>query len=502
MKRWTIAFAGTIVVALLAAAVTAQAPGGRDGEEGQRGRQGRRRGRAPDEAPPVFHTDVPQHPLDIILARPTGDSVTLSVLAYRNMEGHFAYGTQKGVYSSQTGSARFTNGQPVEVVIDGLRPNTQYYYQLRYREPGRDAFSESNEHSFHTQRPPGATFVFTVQADSHLDENTDPEVYARTLANALANKPDFHIDLGDTFMTDKYGPNYKDALKQYLAQRYYFGLLCHSAPLFFVLGNHDGETGWRRNGGAENVSVWSNRTRKLYYPNPVADGFYTGNTRHEEFVGLLQDYYAWEWGDALFVVLGPFWYTSSRSRQDDDYWDRTLGEEQYRWLKRTLEESKAAFKFVFIHHLVGGLDRNGRGGIEAAKYFEWGGHNKDGRYAFDEKRPGWGAPIHQLLADNGVAAVFHGHDHIFVKQDLDGIVYQLLPQPAHQRYGSTRNAEPYGYVHGDVLAGSGHLRVTVSAEKATVDYIVSYLPEDEDAGRKNGAIAYSYSINADPGRGG
>jgi len=29
---------------------------------------------------------------------------------------------------------------------------------------------------------------------------------------------------------------------QYLAQRFYFGQLCHSAPLFLVLGNHDGES--------------------------------------------------------------------------------------------------------------------------------------------------------------------------------------------------------------------------------------------------------------------
>jgi len=440
---------------------------------------------------------VPEHPIDIIPGRPTGSSVTLSVLAYQDLEGYFEYGTHSGAYGSRTPISRFQKGQPLEVVIDALQPNTKYYYQLRSRGPASTEFAEGHEYCFHTQRPPGSTFVFTVQADSHLDSPTSPELYVRTLANALGQRPDFHIDLGDTFMTDKYGRDYKDALKQYLAQRYYFGLLCHSAPLFFVLGNHDGEVGWRLDGDAENVSVWSNRTRKLYYPNPVPDDFYAGNTREEKFVGLLQDYYAWEWGDALFVVLDPFWYTSSRARQDDDYWDRTLGEEQYRWLRRTLEASKAAFKFVFIHHLVGGLDKNGRGGIEAAKYFEWGGYSKDGRYEFDEKRPGWGTPIHQLLVENKVSIVFHGHDHIFVKQDLDGIVYHLLPQPAHQRYGNTRNAEVYGYVHGDVLPGSGHLRVTMSGNEATVDYILSYLPEDEDAGRTNGAIAHSYTIDAD-----
>ena len=65
-------------------------------------------------------------------------------------------------------------------------------------------------------------------------------MYQRTLANALADAPDFHVDLGDTFMTEKHD-NRENAARQYLAQRFYFGGLCHSAPLFLVLGNHDVE---------------------------------------------------------------------------------------------------------------------------------------------------------------------------------------------------------------------------------------------------------------------
>jgi hypothetical protein len=99
--------------------------------------------------------------------------------------------------------------------------------------------TNSAEYSFHTARQPGSSFVFTITADSHLDEQTDPQLYGQTLANALAGKPDFHIDLGDTFMTEKH-PTRDDAARQYLAQRYYLGQICHSAPFFFVLGNHDG----------------------------------------------------------------------------------------------------------------------------------------------------------------------------------------------------------------------------------------------------------------------
>jgi hypothetical protein len=27
---------------------------------------------------------------------------------------------------------------------------------------------------------------------------------------------------------------------------------------------------------------------------------------------LPEDYYAWEWGDALFVAIDPFWYTTTK----------------------------------------------------------------------------------------------------------------------------------------------------------------------------------------------
>ena len=97
-----------------------------------------------------------------------------------------------------------------------MQPNTQYSYQLQL------ARTNSKELTFHTARPPGSSFTFTVTADSHLDEHTDPSLYQRTLANALADAPDFHIDLGDTFMSEKH-ENRAAASQQYIAQRYYFG---------------------------------------------------------------------------------------------------------------------------------------------------------------------------------------------------------------------------------------------------------------------------------------
>jgi predicted phosphodiesterase len=380
------------------------------------------------------------------------------------------------------------------VLIGSLRPDTRYHYQFRWRPAGSAPFSTSPNYSFHTQRPPGSTFTFTIQADSHLDEHTDPALYRQTIANVLADAPDFHVDLGDTFMTEKHVSR-EDAATQYLAQRYYFGLVGATSPVFLVLGNHDGETAGSRPGtSADSLAVWSNAMRKRYFPNPLPDTFYSGNKSVDLLAGQLQDYYAWQWGDALFIVLDPFWYGLPQRGRNDN-WSRTLGPEQYQWLKRTLEQSKTRFKFVFIHHLVGGIDKQSRGGIEAAPFYEWGGHNADGTDGFADHRPGWPAPIHQLLVENKVSIVLHGHDHLFAKQDLNGIVYQGVPQPGAPK-GGARNAADYGYASGVILDGSGHLRVRISPDKAEVDYVRSSLPPIGTNEATDGSSGYSYIIAA------
>ncbi|MDP6930675.1 MAG: metallophosphoesterase, partial [Planctomycetota bacterium] len=445
----------------------------------------------------AFRTEVPSNPLDIILGRPTDTAVTASVLSYTDREAYLEYGTIKGDYSGKTTQVLLSKGKPSQILIDGLDPNQRYYYRLRHRDGNTGAFGKDAEHTFHTARARGSAFVFTVQADSHLDDRTEPAMYLQTLRNALADGSDFHIALGDAFMTDKRQRDFTDAHAQYLAQRYYFGQLCHSAPLFFALGNHDGESGSQDDGSANNISVWSNQTRKRYIPNPVPNGFYSGSNTAHPHAGLLQNYYSFEWGDCLFLVLDPYWYTTGRSR-DGGNWDSTLGKEQYQWLQDTLEKSRSKFQFLFLHHLVGGADRQARGGVAAARLGEWGGRDTTGENLFGEKRPGWAMPIHDLLKRYGVEAVFHGHDHMFAKEELDGIVYQLVPQPGHPG-NNTRIAQEYGYVHGDVLPSPGHVRVSVNGDTAVVDFVTANVEAVGRGRYSNGEVAYTYTLQARAG---
>ena len=475
------------VVGLFASALVAVSPLSPETAHGQD-----KKGGGPKH---VFAGPPPKHPFDVILARPTDASVTASVLAYQDTTAFISYGTETGKLTEKTAVQTLKADTPVEFVLKGLKPGTRYYYRLHTREGGEKEFKADDERTFHTQRKPGSPFVFTLQSDSHLDQGTRPAVYERTLANALADRPDFHVDLGDTFMTDKYGKDYKAAYPQYVAQRYYFGRVAHSAPLFLVLGNHDGEKRDGYDGTAECMAVWSCLTRKKLFPNPSPDGFYTGNKTEVKHVGKVENYYAWEWGDALFVALDPFWNSPRVGRSDPDgNWTRTLGREQYDWLAETLAGSKATFKFVFAHHLVGGLDENGRGGSEAAVLYEWGGKGKDGKDQFKEKRPGWEMPVHRLLVKHKVSAVFHGHDHFYAHQELDDVKYFMVPQPGHAGFDRLRNADEYGYFRGDFLPPSGHVRVSVTADKVTVEYVRAYDARSETPQRKNGQVAHAVTI--------
>ena len=75
---------------------------------------------------------------------------------------------------------------------------------------------------------------------------------------------------------------------------------------------------------------------------------------------------------------------------------------------------------------------------------------------------------------------FHGHDRFFARQELDGVIYQLVPQPSHHNFKRANQAETYDYVSGETLPNSGHLRMAVSPSDVTVDYVRAYLPENEN----------------------
>lgn len=432
-----------------------------------------------------------------LLGRPTDTSITMSIRFEQAMEVYWEYGIQSGVYNKTTPTYNLAAGIPEEVNFNGLSRNTKYFYRTRYRSPGTTLpFTLTAEHSFITQRAKGSTFSFVLEADPHLDANTDSLAYRVTLRHMLSKKPDFLIDLGDNFMIDKMPViNETEIINRNLLFRRFYNELTHSVPLFLTLGNHEGEYSWVSNSTSTSMPVMSTNTRKIYYPNPYPNNFYSGNSYQENLIGLRENYYSWEWGDALFIVIDPYWPTTTKS-----VWGWTLGRVQYDWLKQVISTSSAKFKFVFCHQLVSGNGVEGRGGVESVSLFEMGGNNADGTYGFDSNRPGWGKPIHTVLKENGATIFFHGHDHLFAKQDKDNIVYQEVPQPSARNITNITGTEPgYGYINGMLLPNRGYMYVTVNADSVKVDYIRTYLPAEENVTTHNGDIAYSYTIKKSNG---
>lgn len=437
---------------------------------------------------------------DIILGSPTDSSVRIKLFS-TTQSGlvSLSYGVNGNNFTQNTSVKNLIAGTPLEFQIEGLPSDANINYAIKYQSDASLSPASSPTYTFHTARKSNSnsSFSFTVQADSHLDENSSLAQYQRTLDNILLDHPDFHIDLGDTFMTEKHTGPFDAVVRmatsqsvvdaRYIYERQHFGRIGHSVPLFLANGNHEGELGWLNNNTANTIAVWAGLARQKFYVNPQPSQFYSGDTNPTNFVGLRSAWYAWNWGDALFIVLDPYW--NSKAQASKDAWNLTLGAAQFQWLANTLNNSKAKYKFVFLHNLVGGLDGQMRGGIEAAPFYEWGGKNADGSYGFDEKRPGWGIPIHQLLVKNKVTAVFHGHDHVYVCQILDGVLYQEVPQPSAANNTSGANlARDYHYENGLVQSSSGHIRVSVSPQGVKTEYVRSWLPTSETASRKNRQI--------------
>ncbi|MFM2126066.1 MAG: hypothetical protein RL328_2517, partial [Acidobacteriota bacterium] len=472
-----------------------------------------------------------------LLGRVSASSATVNIVFDAGAQVYVEYGTTSGTYPERSSTQTAAAGVPLNITLTGLTANTRYYYRLQYSLSG--AFTARPERSFMTQRTRGSTFSFAIQADPHMDNNSSADVYQLTLANELADRPDFMIDLGDVMMSDKLNasgvpvnggssPNSAGVLSRTQLMRSYYDIATHSIPLYQALGNHEGEWGSNLNGTPNNVAIWDTQHRTNYFPNPTPDSFFSGDTQSYDLngaactpsssvtcgLGQRRAYYSWEWGDALFVVLDPYWSQTANAttpgggkdccQRNAGYWSLTLGQAQYDWLKQTLERSTAKYKFVFSHNLVGGVNpsANGvdqgpmRGGVEAAKYLEWGGYNLDGSYGFSTYRPNLVMPIHQLLVANKVTAFFHGHDHLYAHQSLDGIAYQAVPQPSATNANLGTRATDYGYTQGTMLGGRGYLRVQVAPTGVSVQYVETWLPAEQRANQTNRMVADSYTLTA------
>ena len=350
-----------------------------------------------------------------------------------------------------------------EWTLGGLSPSTLYEYEILAGEGGESLFVGSTR----TQRLEGESFSFALLADSHIGQDLtysnqgDPEVLRAVSRDILAIDPDFMVNLGDMLDFHQFGFNEppRTTWQAYLNYRELLGPTLGQVPHFGVIGNWEGENG---DFAADDIE-WSQRQRLVYLPNPDPGTYPEGGAETE-------DYYAFTWGDALFIVLNVMTYTpTSHLLQYDpglpDDW--TLGEDQFAWFQRTLENATSKWRFVLIHHAVGGA---GPGGIDAA-YGRGGGQ---AAYVGEQ------ALVHQLMREHGAQIFFYGHDHVFTDMVVDDIHY-TLPGSAGAIWMFT--AEETGYNPEQTWAEPGFGRVDVGPDAVDVQFI-----------GLGGELLYSYRI--------
>jgi hypothetical protein len=449
---------------------------------------------------------------NIILGRPTDSSIAISVLGTEAQSVYVEYGTSKTALVKKSAPVALTAGIPLVIEISGLKANTKNYYRLRYKKTGESSFTTGKTNSFSTAKTSGKTFSFSVQGDTHPEragKMFNADLYSVTMANIASQQPDFHILLGDDFsidpLIDKGQANQDSVENIYRTHRNWLAIAGASVPIFLVNGNHEQAAAYLLDGTASNPAVLAGNARLKYYPLPAPNRFYTGDSYEIPNVGLPRDYYSWTWGDALFISIDPYWHSKqavdnvagvsadtndkaggkSGSGKTTNLWNVGIGDEQYAWLKKTLETSKAKYKFVFAHHVLG----TGRGAVEVSTNYEWGGKDPKGTSTFAKERPNWELPIHDLMVKNGVSIFFQGHDHIFVTQERDGLIYQSMPNPADDTFSMFNDG---AYLTGTKAPNSGHVRVTVTPAEAKVEYFLA--ARAQDSGRTNLSTAHSYTV--------
>lgn len=355
--------------------------------------------------------------------------------------------------------AASTAGDVVRFALEGLRPGTAYEYRLteQHAEHAPALFSGLVT----TRREPGSSFSFVLITDTHIAPRevlpgaTDTADFAEDTLLETAHafgqdRPDFVLNLGDVLDFHLFGfndppPDSSWTRLAYLNYRRLWGDVLGNTTHFRVIGNWDGENGCNTQEEIER----SRSARLLYVPGPSPETYPEGGSPN-------QDYYAFSWGDAVFVALNVMTYTPTphllgiNPGLPDDW---TLGAEQLAWLEETLANTRSRWRFLFIHHTVGGAAGDeidsayGRGGGQAAHVGEQ-------------------ARVHELMLRYGVQVFFFGHDHVFVDTVVDGVHY-TLPGSAGAPWKFTADETGYSKFWPD----SGYGRVRVGPESVGVEFV-------------------------------
>jgi 3',5'-cyclic AMP phosphodiesterase CpdA len=314
---------------------------------------------------------------------------------------------------------------------------------------------------------------------------------AKALRYILASEdPDFIVNLGDSngiganYRWENWGLPFKNLTEQdydyiaktlWLRSRKAFSAVTPNMPVFWTLGNHDGDESW--NGARFRAKYW--RQKLFTFPS---------QTTHPEGGHPDGNYYAFSWGadqdnrgGAQFIMLDVTGFCGNVPKKIEEW---TLGAEQLRWFEDVLSKNDPELSFACFHHVLGGWPG---GSTEEENSYAYGRGplftaNDYAGYADPNKVEQ--VKLTDLGKRYGLRGFIFGHDHIFKVQkigdganrkELHGIVCgstkYIGDTPWWQgtywkkHYGNGFKSNP------DFWGPSGITRLTIKSDQTKVDYI-------------------------------
>jgi hypothetical protein len=254
--------------------------------------------------PSMRNQTVPQAPLRILvgpyLQATASDAVTIMWETTRPTAGIIEYGP-----TAELGSQVVIKQLSLmhEVVVDGLQPETNYFY--RVSSGGGSDIVQSELLTFQTMIRPGTPVGFIVVGDTQ----NNPAVTAMMSEFAWSHRPHFIMHCGDLVGT---GTVKREWVHEFFGST---GDLLGRFPIYPTLGNHE-------------------RDAQLYYDYFSLPG--------QEY------FYDYRWGDVHVFVLDTNKDVSPESMQ-------------YQWFVKAVAESNASWKIVQHHQPAYTSDSNDYG---------------------------------------------------------------------------------------------------------------------------------------------
>ncbi|WP_459557832.1 LamG-like jellyroll fold domain-containing protein [Lacunimicrobium album] len=194
-----------------------------------------------------------------------------------------------------------------ELRIEGLSPQTQYFYRTQSTAEGEATTLKSDLATFQTAVNEETPFAFAVISDTQ----GNPKVAGQLASHAWGQRPSFLLHAGDLVDT---GPRDDHWTKHFFPS---LDPLIRNVPFYPVLGNHEQN--------AQNYFDY------VSLPDP-------------------EYFYEFQFGNMHFFMID-----SNRKVEP--------GSEQYEWLEQALKKSKATWKIVCHHHPPYSSDKNDYGDL-------------------------------------------------------------------------------------------------------------------------------------------